>query len=88
MSNFVDTDSAGASKPLLWLVTSAEAADPGIRYSFKAEDSEMVGRIWYLVDDTVPDWASASPTQKATIGYLTDDLGNDPSGAPSPFKLL
>lgn len=88
ISHFLDVDFTGAPKSNLWLITSAESIVPGERYRFVAEDHQMVGVLWAWCDDTIPEWASASPLQKATIGYWTNDDDTDLDGNPSPFRWL
>lgn len=81
-------DFTGLAETGLWLITRAEAIDPAVRWSYVAEDNGMVGVLWEWVDDTIPDWTSASPTQKATIGYWLTDDDLDQDGNPQPFRWL
>ena len=84
--HFDDVDLNGAARDGDWLVTSAEALIDRFRYV--AEDNDMVGKLWAWVDDTIPVWASATPTQKATIGYWLDDNDLDQDGNPQPWRWL
>lgn len=88
ITHFLDVDATGAAVGKLWLVTSAEATEPGARYSFVAEDHEMVGVLWEWVDDTIPEWGSATDEQKETIGYWLTDDDLDLDGNPRPFRWL
>ena len=88
ISHFLDVDFYGAPKQNLWMITSAQSIEPGARYRFTAEDNGMVGVLWAWVDDAIPEWASASAVQKATIGYWTNDNDTDLDGNPSPFRWL
>jgi len=81
-------DFTGLAEKGLWLITRAESVDPAVRWSYTAEDNDMVGVLWEWVDDTIPDWATASPTQKATIGYWLTDDDLDQDGNAQPFRWL
>ena len=86
--HYADVDIFGAPEVSLWLITKAEVIVPGAKYAFEAEDNDMVGVLWEWVDDTIPDWASATPLQKATIGYWLTDDDRDIDGNLQPFRWL
>lgn len=88
ITHYADVDFYGAPETGLWLITKAEPVIPGARYAYEAEDNDMVGELWAWVDDTVPVWASASPTEKATIGYWLTDDDLDQDGNPQPWRWL
>jgi hypothetical protein len=86
--HYADVDIFGAPVTGLWLITKAEPVIPGARYAYEAEDNNMVGQLWEWVSDAVPEWASASPTEKATIGYWLTDDDLDLDGNPQPWRWL
>lgn len=88
LTHYGDGDFTGAPATNLWLITKAETIIAGAKYAYEAEDNDMVGALWEWVDDTVPEWASASPTEKATIGYWLDDSDLDPDGNSQPWRWL
>lgn len=88
ISHFLDVDFTGLAKQNTWIITSAEAKINGSVYDFVAEDNDMVGILWEWVDDTIPEWASATAEQKATIGYWLNDDDTDLDGVPRPFRWL
>jgi hypothetical protein len=88
VTHYADGDFTGAPATNLWLITKAETIIAGAAYAYEAEDNNMVGNLWAWVSDTVPEWASASPTQKATIGYWLSDSDLDLDGNPQPWRWL
>ena len=86
--HFSSVNMDGSARNGTWLVTQAEPISAGARYRLVAEDSDMVGKLWSWVDDAVPDWASASANDKATVGYwlTNDDLDLD--GNTQPWRWL
>jgi hypothetical protein len=88
INHFLDVDFTGAAKQNTWIITSAEAQINGSVYSFIAEDNDMVGILWEWVDDSIPEWSSATDEQKATIGYWLTDDDTDIDGNPRPFRWL
>jgi hypothetical protein len=88
ISHFMDVDFTGQPKPNAWVITSADAKVNGAIYSFVAEDNAMVGVLWEWVDDSIPEWSSATEEQKNTIGYWLTDDDTDIDGTPRPFRWL
>jgi len=88
VSHFLDVDFTGAPKLNNWLITSAEASLPGGRYTFTAEDNNMVGVLWFWVSDAIPDFTGATTEQRDTIGYWLNDDDTDLLGTPRPFRWL
>jgi hypothetical protein len=90
LTHYLDVDFTGAARVGNWLITSANATDPGSQYKFVAEDNDSAGIYWEWVDEAVYPltWAAASAAERDVVGYWLDDDGNDAGGTPQKFRWI
>jgi hypothetical protein len=92
IEHFLDVDFTGLPQANNWLITSAQEIQAGSTYRFTAEDNGTgsVQVLWVWVDPatTSPDWNSATPQERETVGYWLNDDGTDAGGNPRPFRWL
>jgi hypothetical protein len=67
-------------------VTECQAALIGSQYDYTVlEVADTMGTVRLIAPDGTPDWDAATPEQRSTYMYISDELGlmGDGSAAPT-----
>lgn len=80
-------DLQGAPQPTLLQIMSSREAEQGHRLEFSGRPYLSRTHYGFIMEDTAPDYGSASDDEKATGGFIADGVTGFSNGDP-PYRIL